>query len=206
MTNSRLNIISKAMSSLFLLSSIVFGQILNGNFSEGLKSWSLFVPAESKDKGCAMEEGPGKEGKGARMKSSAPARWALSNPPIPVTVGEKWKLTFWVKDEKTTVKPGTPGFTARLTMADAKGKSTDQHLYVLPGNKVLLAKNYGTYKAAHALPSEWTKIEGIFEIYEGNATMSLNIMPSGIEGSFLIDEVVLEKVASTTTLSPIVDK
>ncbi len=196
----------KLLKIILLSSGLVlqgYAQLMNTDFEKGLEGWSLFVPGESKDKGCGMEEGPGHQGKGARLKSSSQARWGLGGRAVQVNAGEKWQLTYWIKNETAKVSSGVPGFGARLTMNDNSGKSTDNHLYLFPSGEIGLQQGYGTYKGAHLPPAEWTKVTGVFEIPKGVFQMSLTFMPNGLTGSFLLDDVSLQKVSDNTPLSPI---
>ncbi len=190
--------------------------IQNPGFESGNTGWGLFVPAESKEKGCRFSVANAGAHSGqacAEMSSEQFARFALSpNGVIQIQPGERYRLVAWVKGEAGAQADGkTPGVVLRLILrkgnTDAAGNPA---IYVGLNSKVAvvwLPQAPDLRKISTSIPSEWTKVEAVFEvpkIESGIDNMGLGVFGLETKGKVYLDDVELEKVDAQTPLSPVV--
>jgi len=190
--------------------------IKNPGFESGTDSWGLFVPDAEKTKGCRLSietVGAHSGSSFADLSSDQFARFALSsNSGIKVAPGERYRVSLWIgADVSAKAKDKTPGVVLRFILRKGDADAADSPaVFVGLNNSVslaLLKKPFDLGKLAAPLPTQWTKVEAVFEIpaVEGGVdNMGLGIFWQETSGKIYVDDVVLEKVDPTTPLSPVV--
>lgn len=180
--------------------------IRNGDFEKGTSNWSLFAPADAKEhkSGLAVSSQGAHAGTNCAVLSSAgPARYGMVNYVAGhrFAPGQRFRVTAWVKaGEDFEPVAGTPGFLIRVTMfASASGweSATDGMFYLGAGDKTVRGKETGGFNN-QAIPTEWTKVEGVFEASPDTAKMNVSVFVWKGSGSFYVDDVTLELLEGST--------
>jgi len=191
--------------------------IQNPDFESGTDGWIMFVPQSARESGCKFEIGRTGAHSGesyAALSSEDFARFALgAKKTISVTPKERYRFTMWVRAESgAEVKIRTQGVIIRFVLRHGK---TDipgvPAIFVgLNGNVAYQLMARGGSLAGvstAALPSEWKKVEAVFDIPEINGdvdTMDFGIFGQDTKGLFCLDSMTLEKVDPSVPLSPVV--
>lgn len=173
----------------------------DGGFEKGAETWGLYIPGESKDKGCAVTfDGAGKTGKAARLVSTEFARFITSaKTAVAVKAGEKYRVSVWVKmGEGAEVKPGAAGPLIRANLLSAEGKDGD-HPHVFLDGRVVPSSKFGETKGPQSIPKGWFQISGVITIPEGMTKISLNLSAAYTKGEVLFDDALVEKTDAPAT-------
>ena len=187
--------------------------ISNPGFESGTNGWDLFVPGESRDKKCSFLLSGSTVHSGsacAEISSEDFARFGItSQSPIPVNPGGRYRVSAWVKATPgSEVKAKTTGFFFRFELNHGNRNAFGNPLIFIGLNgKVAVSPDGDRTPLATALPTEWTKMEAVVEIpAEGVDNMRLVVFGGYTKGSIFIDDISVEKVSGTTTLSPLTPK
>ncbi|MBN8215109.1 MAG: hypothetical protein J0L75_00610 [Spirochaetes bacterium] len=172
----------------------------NADFEKDLQGWNLFIPGESKDKGCTNQwaAGAGRNGGGAAfLQSKENARWGLSVAQVwEVAPGDRFQLRAWLRlAPGASVQAGTPGVLVRATVNSAENKPGD-HPVLLPDSTVSSIAKLGA--VAKPLGSEWRELSGVVTIPEGVSRLAIDIMPHYLKGGVYVDDVFLEKLGAAS--------
>lgn len=171
----------------------------DGGFEKGAETWGLYIPGESKDKGCAVTfDGAGKTGKAARLVSTDFARFITSaKTAVAVKAGESYRVSVWAKmGEGATVKPGAAGPLIRANLLSAEGKDGD-HPHVFLDGRIVPSSKFGDTKGPQLIPKGWFQISGVITIPEGMTKISLNLSAAYTKGEVLFDDASVEKTDAT---------
>ncbi len=183
--------------------------VVNGDFENGTKGWSLFAPAEAKQAGCTFDvtgDAPHDGGQAAKLTSEAEARYGIVNyvRGISYVGGDRYRVSVWVKaGDDFQVKSGMPGFLVRISFFTNAGTFKDSaagHFYLALGGHAAMGSGFGgsTYED---VPKAWTKLEGVFEMPSDAASMNVSLFVQNGSGSIYFDDVSLESVEKTVPLS-----
>lgn len=172
--------------------------IKNADFEKDIQGWNLFIPGESKDKGCAntWAAGAGRNGGGAAfLQSKESARWGFSVGQVwNVVPGDRFQVRVWVRlAPGAVVNPGTPGVLVRATVNNADNKPGD-HPVILPDSSVTSISKMGA--GTKPLGTEWRELSGTVTIPEGVSKLAIDIMPHYLKGGVYVDDVFLEKITA----------
>lgn len=189
-----------------LLAAVSANLVENPGFEDGDTAWSLGIPSEAEglvDGFKISKDNPHSGQACASLSSSEPTRYILiAKTPINVSPGDKIKMTAWVRFGYTAVlKTGFPGVYFRAGLMTAlKQDISDplRHLHVGLGGKTARSTSVMEKLAIDALPSGWTKIEGVVEIPEETAYAYPTLVVHGVSGTVFWDDVSIEIVSSKT--------
>ena len=182
--------------------------VVNPGLEDDIEGWTLYVPDVAADKNATMSVSPEAAHSGSNgLVMSCPESIRYSVGPRSkggnkASPGERFRVSAWVRAGKEFVQnPKTPGFYIRVTLHSAPGVPvTGGHLYFGLDNHASRGEpRLGTTE----VPKTWTRISAIFEVPEETTTMNLNLMVNDGAGDFYIDDLLLEKVPSTTPLTPL---
>lgn len=178
--------------------------IANSGFEEGILSWGIFIPDESKTQNCRFDvvsDSPHSGVNCARLQSDDFARFSVGTALIPVQAGEHYHVSVWVKaDAAAQVLPKTPGIVIRLYLRQGTGDADGGHLFIALGNQV--TRNTPVDPAAVTLPTTWTQIEAVVEVPPGVDAMGPSLFSWRCKGIIYVDDFTLEKVDATTAVTP----
>jgi|GEM_PF-1741544 len=176
----------------------------NGGFENGKTDWYFWIPPEHRNKKCRFDivnQGARSGQNCAIVQSEAMANCALSYR-VTANPGERYRASAWVHaDETTQLQAGTPGAMLRITSwKDSKNQ--------LPGNfqvsfsgKIADAKHISLI-ANQSLPTEWTKIEAVFEVPPGTTSITVSLFNYFISGKLYWDDAELVPVGPEVPLTP----
>lgn len=157
------------LSALVLIPARADDLVSNGGFENGTAGWSLFVPDESNDKNCRFDvvnDAPHSGASCLRLQSDDFARYSVGTSLVPVTPGDHYKVSVWIKaGPDAHVRLKAPGFAVRLFLAQNNTDAAGGHLFIAPGNRV--TRNTPADPVADELPTAWTQIEAVIEIPPG---------------------------------------
>ncbi|MDR0532337.1 MAG: hypothetical protein LBH01_00105 [Verrucomicrobiales bacterium] len=192
--------------------------IINSDFEKDDGTWGMFVPGESKEKGCEFiysKESPHEGLSCLEMKSSDLARFSVGPKQLAkkLKIGERYRLTFWIRAGENTKSRSNEAFIVRLFIRDVDNQNIagNQALFIgLNGHTTIQSPEAGLNlsQLSTGLPSkEWTKVESVFEVpgNESTGAARLNIpefFAQYISGSIFLDDISLVQVDKSTPLSP----
>jgi len=188
--------------------------LVNGDFEKGTSSWSIFAPQEAKDAEAALNvvEGGLNGSRAGQMSCSTPTRFAIANylKAGSFSPNQRMRVSAWIKaGEGFEAVPNTPGFAIRVTMfADGEGAeggmipAQDSSFYVGLNGVAVRGQNTSPLNNQD-IPSEWTKVEGVFETSPDATKMNIAIFIWKGSGALLVDDVAIEPVDQTVPLSPL---
>ncbi|MGB8356023.1 MAG: carbohydrate binding domain-containing protein [Chthoniobacteraceae bacterium] len=179
--------------------------VSNGEFENGIAGWTVFVPAESKDKGCVFDtvnDAPHSGKSCARLQSTDFARFGVgAGQGIPVQPGEHYRVTAWVRaDPAAELHAKAPGFVIRLNLRLGSADAAGGHLFISQGN---LVSRDTPAESKTDLPKEWTKVEAVVEIPPGVDTMYPSFFSWWVKGTLFVDDFSIEKVDASTPATPL---
>jgi peptidoglycan/xylan/chitin deacetylase (PgdA/CDA1 family) len=180
----------------------------NGGFEEGTKGWSVFAPQDAQGAGAKIDttaEGPHEGGLAGTMSCAEAVRFAIVNfsKQANFTPGDRYRLSAWVKaGPDFEALPGTPGFMLRASMfSDSTGsQGTGEGLFYLGTTGAVKGPDVSSFKD-QAVPKEWTKLEGVFEVPPDTVRMNACAFIWKGKGTLLVDDVRIEPVDKATPLS-----
>jgi hypothetical protein len=119
------------------------------------------------------------------------------------------RVSAWIKaGEGFQAEPNTPGFVLRVTMfTDEKDEgggmapAQDSSFYLGLNGTAVRGQNTAPF-VNQEIPSEWTKVEGVFETSSDATKMNVGIFIWKGTGSLLVDDVEVEAVPDSVPLSP----
>jgi hypothetical protein len=183
--------------------------LTNGDFENGAKGWNLFAPPAAEGSECkfeAVSDTPHDGGQCGRLSSVGEARYAITSSPrgLAPTPGDRYRLTAWVRaGQDFTPRANTPGFVIRVTLFGDPGYQAD-----VPGGHVYLGVDNRAFRGVDVsplnnepIPKEWTKLECVFAIPEGTASLNVAVFVWQGSGSVFVDDVSLENVDNSTPLT-----
>ena len=174
----------------------------NGGFEDGLTGWTPFIAGDSQDKNCRAEavgDAPHSGAACLRLQADDFARFCLGAKPVPVQAGDRYRVTAWVRaDAKAQARSGAPGFAVRLGLYQGKAETPGGHLHVVFGDRV--SRN-APADPAGPLPTEWTKIEAVFEVPAGTDTIIPGLFAWYEKGAVYVDDFSLEKADPATPVT-----
>ncbi|WP_198529893.1 heparinase II/III family protein [Geminisphaera colitermitum] len=183
--------------------------LTNTGFEQGTENWASFVPDEAKDAETSftvVSENPHSGSRVAKLTSTKFARHgctpAGSQATLKVTPGERYRITAWVRaDADAKPQDNTPGVLVRLALQGPDKKDAPGgHYYAGLNNWIARDRQP---PASKLLPTEWSKIESVFQIPDDAAYMSLTLFAWRVQGSVYFDDVSLEKVSGDTPITPL---
>ncbi|MBN8215061.1 MAG: discoidin domain-containing protein [Spirochaetes bacterium] len=171
-------------------------------FEEGLGGWKHFIPAESKDKGCAAATAPGgRSGQCLRLASTDFARHGVGSG-IALQPGKQYRLSVWVKTAGAQVSSDQPGPLLRLAMRGKdKSKDSENRYLTLAG----LTDQAGISRMkVPGLPRDWTLLEAVVKTPSDlGGGCSLDLFAWNLRGIALFDDLAVEEVPEGTAATPI---
>jgi len=177
--------------------------IPNGDFESGATGWGLFIPAESQAKGCqftVVQDNPHAGMSCAKLQSNDFARYALGSHPFPVTAGDHYRVTAWVRaDPQTQVSKGQGGFVLRLTLHRSSGVGANNFNLVL-GDKISLSNNP---PPSAPLPTTWTEVEAVVEIPANVDSLGCDVFVHYAKGPVYLDDISIVKVDASVAATPL---
>jgi sialate O-acetylesterase len=207
------NFIRPGLAALAMMCSLPVLQaaqniISNPGLEQGAGTWKVFVPDESKDKGCAFSISSVSPHSGdhcAELKSAEFARFSVGhmmyNGPSP-RPGERYRLSFWVRADTDTVARGSPAFVVRMLLFNETGgplPDAPALFFGLNGRSALQfqAKGVDLSSLGGDLPSVWTQVVCDFEV-PANLSIGKVLSPEFsayyTRGSIYLDDVSLERI------------
>lgn len=182
----------------------------NGDFEDGAKNWSAFVPPDAQPFECSFaptDTTPHEGSSAGELSSKGDARFAAVNyvKGYEFQPGERFRVSAWVKAGDNFVRQeGTAGYCLRVSMfADAGStQNADDGMFYLGTNNVAVRGSDVSLMKDQEIPTKWTKLEGVFEVAPNTAKLNVCIFVWKGTGSFLIDDVTLEKVDNSVELTP----
>ena len=180
--------------------------VTNGNFELGTKGWAPFIPDDAKPNECKVEVSTKNphEGQSLCLSCNAVSRFAATTviKDVETVPGDRYRISLWVRaGDDFQPAAGTPGFMARVTFfSDPKtwAPADGGNFHLAIGNRTAIGS---PPSSVEELPKTWTKTEGVFEIPPNTAFMNIALYVLKGTGSVFIDDIVMEKVDSTTPLS-----
>ncbi|WP_309383119.1 carbohydrate binding domain-containing protein [Cerasicoccus frondis] len=183
--------------------------LYNGDFEDGEVSWSLFAPGDASVSGCdwsiTLEESHNGTSSAALI-SPEPVRYGIVNyvKDHVFMPGQRYRVTAWVKaGEDFQPNYDKPGFLLRVTMfstVDGWDNATNGILYLGVNDRLMRGKDISVFDG-QVMPTEWTKLEAVFEASPETAKMNVSLFVWDASGSFYVDDVSLELVDESTPLS-----
>jgi hypothetical protein len=184
--------------------------IANGGFEGGIKSWNLWVPAESQGANCRFDvvsDSPHSGTNCARLQSDDYGRFAIGTDPFPAQPGEHYRVTAWVRADPAAlarvnthgVAPSA-GFVIRLHLSQDKVETQGGHFFIGLGNVVTRG---APAALTTALPKDWTKVEAVVEIPPGVDSVNPSLFSWWVTGTIFIDDFSIEKVDASTPITPL---
>ena len=175
----------------------------DGGFENGIGSWKMWVPDESKDQNCHFDVVPDNPHAGAacvRLQSDDFARFAISSGSYPVQAGEHYHFSVWVRaDAAAEIRPNAPGFAIRVNFHSAGAGAPSDPLFIGPGNRVKPGTPANpTWKHL----TEWTQIEAVIEIPAGVDAIAPSLFDWWGKGALYADDFSIEKVDASTPPPP----
>ncbi len=173
----------------------------NGGFEQGSTGWSLFVPAESKEKNCRFSissDAPHSGGHCMKMEADNYARFAVGLGNFSAQPGERYRVSAWVRGNAES-QPGTAGFVIRLTLRKDGKDAQGGHLFIGMDGRV--TRNEAP-ESAPAFPAQWTKVEAVVEIPGGVDAFGPGLFFWSAKGSVYLDDIAVVKVDAATPLTP----
>ncbi|MEI8294411.1 MAG: hypothetical protein WCG66_10590 [bacterium] len=180
--------------------------VANPGFEQMKVSWKTFEP-----EGVMMDWGiddsdPHSGGAAAIIKSTSPARWALSSELIGVYPGKRYRIESWVRvSPNSTVASGLPGFYMGAGFMDAYFESLSKQP---PHNRIFFGLPNGVVDwenrkllQPEKMPEQWTKVSAVFEAPPDAKFMKTGITLHGFEGDLFWDDVSVEEVDASTPLT-----
>ncbi|PTX99960.1 hypothetical protein DB346_19320 [Verrucomicrobia bacterium LW23] len=185
----------------------------NGDFEQGEFGWYIFAPQEVKDN-CSYARSSDEPQEGShcgKLNSTVDARYAITNGPRNHVCkpGDRYRVSAWVRagqDFATGAK--TPGFCMRVSLYSQMEGYVDSkagHFMLGLGNKAYFGKSINPLVPADPVPPTWTKLEGIFELPEDVQKVGVAIFSWNGQGTLYVDDVQLEIVDKSSTLTPLID-
>lgn len=183
----------------------------NGDFENGHSGWTIFAPGEAKQSDPRIEAvADGREGQAGQMSCSDPVRFAIVNYLKKGTFSpnQRMRVSAWIKaGEGFDAVPGTPGFVVRVSMF-ADGEAEGGGMVSAQDGIFYVGLNDNTVRGAdissmndQGVPTEWTKVEGVFETSPDVTSMSVAVFFWQGSGKLLVDDVVIEPVDESVPLS-----
>ncbi|WP_269537335.1 carbohydrate binding domain-containing protein [Cerasicoccus fimbriatus] len=183
--------------------------LYNGDFEESESNWSLFAPGDASVSGCGWSitlEDPHGGTSAAVLTSPEAVRYGIVNyvKDQVFMPGQRYRVTAWVKaGEDFQPSVSSPGFLLRVTMFATEvgwDNATDGILYLGANDKVMRGKDISVFDG-QVMPTEWTKLEAVFEASPDTAKMNVSLFVWEASGSFYVDDVSLELVDDSTPLT-----
>lgn len=173
----------------------------NPGFEKPLnQGWSLFIPGDAKDKGCTLTNVSGRTGTGAQIEASQAARYGLASGIKVSNVGERYRITAWVKADAAAEAQGdNPGVTIRVIFSDPKGKDISMGFAVADGRAFKDPIKMESSKVP--LPKVWTRLEIVMEVPAGATTLNYNLFSWRSKGKIIWDDVSVSPVGKDVPLS-----
>jgi hypothetical protein len=176
----------------------------NGGFESGKTDWNLYVPGDSESKGCqfAIASGSGAHSGNAcaELTSTEIARFCIGHTPVPLTSGERYRLTLWYRaGAQTEFAAKTAGISVRMAFRKGRDDVPGGKLQIgaegliVAGNPPLIQKSF---------PKEWTLLQVVIQAPPYVDNVSFDVF-SYAKGSVYFDDFSFEKVDSTTPVTPI---
>ena len=216
----RFTLVAAPLLALLLLTGPAQAQtesnlIPNPGFEDQDNFWGTFIPTESQNKGCEFnisKDSPHSGNACAELKSTDFARFSIDLKDLsgdPIHTGERGRLTFWIRAAKNTQVKGAPSFIVRILLLDDQGQPLpgDQALFVgLNGQTTIQSPVSGLNLSMFPdpLPTEWTKVESVFEIPPDIKATRLGKPEFFVQytlGSVFLDDLSLERVGKDVPLS-----
>jgi hypothetical protein len=185
--------------------------LTNGDFENGTTGWGIFAPGEAQQSDPQLQavEG-GREGQAGQMSCSDPVRFGIANylKKGTFTPSQRLRVSAWIKaGEGFEAVPGTPGFVVRVSMF-ADGEEAGGGLIGAQEGLFYVGLHGVTVRGAdvssmndQGVPTEWTKVEGVFETSPDTAVMNVSVFIWSGSGKLLVDDVVIEPVDESVPLS-----
>jgi hypothetical protein len=169
----------------------------NPGFEDGLGSLRHFIPAESKDKGCAMGLiAQGRSGQCLRLVSADFARHGAGSG-VSLQPLKTYRLRVWTKTEGALVLPGQAGPLLRLTMREKDKTKDSSNLYLTLAGLTDQA-GIGRVKI-NALPIVWVMLEAIVKTpADISGGCSLDAFAWNMKGAALFDDLSVEEMPPET--------
>lgn len=173
----------------------------NPGFEKPLREgWSLFIPGEAKDKGCAVTNAPGRTGQAAVIESPVATRYALASGLKLTNAGERYRFRVWMKADPSAAALGdTPGAVLRVIFSDPSGK--DLRTGFALANGTAMADGGKMEASKVPLPRDWKMLELVIDSPEGVATVNYNLFSWRAKGRIFWDDFSLERVGKEVALS-----
>jgi hypothetical protein len=173
----------------------------NPGFESGAAHWGVFVPAESRDKGCewTVTDSEGHTGRAAmKMCSLEPARFTVSNKtPLYVNAGDSYLVSAWVKlqpEDGQTIS--WPAAYIRIPMRKIDGSDAQvghQHLTL----ESRIQSDVNPAPASLDLrPGKWTRVAATITIPPGVERIGVELFSHGFAGCVWWDEVSIAPAAA----------
>ena len=190
--------------------------IPNGNFEDGKENWNLWIPPESEDADCEFyvtDESPHSGKACAELSSLAKARYTIAAKRYEdgeVVPGKRYRLTYWIRMAENLDAKGPPYFLVRFMLL---GENSEP----IAGARALIIGLDGKYtiqalqgklrlnELSAERPTTWTKVESVFEVPINSGATRLDrpgFFAMFIQGSIFLDDISLEEVDDSVTLSP----
>jgi hypothetical protein len=199
--------------------------IPNPDFEKGREKWGLWVAPDSQKMNCQflLANNAAYSGRNCvQLVSDDFARFSIAanlsngnDNVIPVEPGDRYRVSAWVRgDTALKVQSGAPGFLIRCEFfSHHKGVRGGLAAYIGLHNKVSIqfpAQGLQALALPGDFPTEWTKVEGVFEVPDTVKELDGMTPPSLFswysKGSIFVDDIVFEKVDQTVPLSPLVNE
>lgn len=182
--------------------------LANGGFEEGSRAWSIFAPPDAQGADAKLDtsgEGAHEGGLAGVMSCTAPVRFAIVNfvKEVDFIPGDRYRVSAWVKaGADFQAEAGSPGFVLRVSMfTDATGsQGGSEGLFYVGLNGAVKGPDTSAFRD-QGVPTEWTKVEGVFEVVPDTVKMNACAFIWKGSGSLYVDDFRLEPVAKTTPLS-----
>jgi hypothetical protein len=179
----------------------------NGGFEAGAEGWTLFTPVSSQSANPDLHiiTGGARSGKKhLRLLSSSSARYAATPEPVPVTGGQRYRLSVWVKtspDLETTVGP-----LIRVIFREDSPSKVEVPFF-LDASQRLSSGTAPLPRLSDPFPSAWKKIEAVLQAPAKATGARIALFAWGARGPVDFDDFTMEKVSASTPLTELsVDK
>lgn len=182
--------------------------VANGGFEEGARGWSVFAPPDARGADAKLDvtsENPHTGGQAGAMSCTGAVRFAIVNyvNGTNFVPGDRYRISVWIKAAADfQPDPGTPGFLVRVSMfTDTAGtQGGADGLFYVGLSGAVKGGDTNSFKD-QGVPTEWTKVEGVFEVAPDTVRMNACVFIWKGTGTLYVDDMRVEAVDKATPLS-----
>lgn len=192
------------LSTLFVAALPAFTQnvIRDPGFEEGEQQWNFYIPSDSVSRDTQFSivtDEPYSGQACALLESSDNARFSISpkGMPLPVSPGEKFRLSLWVKaSEDFRPEPGHPGMLIRVDLLQDREPLQIVSVDWKGTTHVLEPTEKPVDFTTEPIPTKWNQVTFEFTIPEDIDSLRPSLFLWRGTGKIWIDDFILQRIKS----------